>query len=136
MKEFKHPTITQILIIHRRVLQNHGGSEGICSEELLESAIAAPQASFGGKAIMTDGIQVAAAYLYYLCRNHPFIDGNKRVALTTCLIFLRLNGYQPQPDSDDWESLTLDVAASRLDRAQTTARLYLLIHPPSENASS
>ena len=130
MNEFKHPTIEQILTIHRRVLENHGGSEGIRSQELLESAIAAPQASFGGESIMTDGIEIAAAYLFYLCRNHPFVDGNKRVALTTAIIFLRINGHVTQPDSDDWESLTLDVAASRLDRAQTTARLYLLIHPP------
>ena len=68
-------------------------------------------------------IEVAAAYLFYLCRNHPFIDGNMRVALGACIVFLRVNGVKPQVDGPAWESLTLDVAASRLDRDQTTDRL-------------
>ena len=55
-------------------------------------------------------IEVAAAYLFYLCSNHPFLDENKRAALGACLVFLRLNGYTPAPDGDDWENLTLAVA--------------------------
>ena len=73
--------------------------------------------------VSQDAVEVAAAYLFYLCRNHPFIDGNKRAAMTSAIVFLRLNGIEPSPDSDAWEALVLDVAASRLDREQTTARL-------------
>ena len=74
-----------------------------------------------------DGIEIAAAYFFYLCRNHPFVDGNKRVALGSCLVFLRLNGYRPMPDGPEWEQLTLDVAGSKLDRDQTTKRLRELV---------
>jgi death on curing protein len=94
---------------------------------LLESAVAAPQASFGGEPVYIDLIEVAAAYLFFLCRNHPFVDGNKRAALGACIVFLRLNGIEPQPDGQLWEDLTVDVAASRLDRDQTTQRIRALI---------
>ena len=69
-------------------------------------------------------MEVAAAYLFYLCRSHPFVDGNKRVALATCLVFLSENGLLPNEhlDADAWEALTRDVAASRLDRTQATSR--------------
>jgi death-on-curing protein len=95
---------------------------------LLESAVAAPQASFGGESVYTDMIEMAAAYLFFLCRNHPFVDGNKRTALGACIIFLRLNGIEPQPDGQSWEDLTLEVAASRLDRDHTTQRLRSLVN--------
>lgn len=59
---------------------------------LLQSAVAAPQASFGGVSAFSDTVEIAGAYLYYLCSNHPFVDDNKRVALGACLVFLQLNG--------------------------------------------
>lgn len=114
-------------MIHATVLKQDGGAEGVRSQELLESALAAPQASFGGVPIIKDGLEIAAAYLYYLCRNHPFVDGNKRVAFVTCLTFLKINNYEPSADSSRWERLVLDVASSELDRAQTTARLAILM---------
>lgn len=82
-----------------------------------------------GQALFSDPIEVAAAYLFYLCSNHPFLDGNKRTALATCLVFLSHNGLLPQEDLnvDCWEAFVLDVAASRLDREQTTARLRELL---------
>jgi death-on-curing protein len=70
---------------------------------------------------------MAAAYLFYLCRNHPFIDGNKRAALGACLVFLRLNGLEPEADSTAWEELALAVAASEIDREGTTTRLRRLL---------
>ena len=89
--------------------------------------MAAPQATFGGESVYVDLIEIGAAYLFYLCRNHPFLDGNKRVGLGACLVFLRLNGIEPQPDGPGWEALTLDVAASTLDRDEATARLRKLL---------
>jgi len=94
---------------------------------LLESAVAAPQASFGGKSPYADLAEVAAAYLFYLCRNHPFIDGNKRAALGACIVFLRPNGIEPRTDGPEWAELVLAVASSALDRAETTARLRKLL---------
>ena len=115
--------------IHAEVLAAHGGAGGLQNEGLLESAVAAPQATMMGEQLLADPVEIAAAYLFYLCRNHPFVDGNKRVALATCLVFLRENDLLPneQLDMETWEALTLDVASSRLDRAQTTVRLQQIL---------
>jgi death-on-curing protein len=124
-KNLLHPTVEAVKAIHREVLQAHGGSAGIRDEGLLDSAVAAPQATMMGKPMFREPVEVAAAYLFYLCRNHPFIDGNKRTALATCLVFLSENGYlsQEKLDVDAWEQLVLDVAASRINREETTKRL-------------
>ena len=126
---FSHPTAGAVKAIHAEVLSAHGGMAGLRDEALLESAISAPQATMMGKPLFEDPIEVAAAYLFYICRNHPFLDGNKRTALATCLVFLSENGLLPEENlnADDWESLTLDVASSKLDRAETTARLRALV---------
>ena len=124
-KDLLHPTAEAVKAIHREVLQAHGGSAGIRDEGLLDSAVAAPQATMMGQPMFKEPVEVAAAYLFYLCRNHPFIDGNKRTALATCLVFLSENGLlsQEKLDADVWEQLVLDVAASRIDREETTKRL-------------
>ena len=122
-----HLTVAIVREIHAEALARFGGSEGVRELALLESAVAAPQASYGGKSVYADVTEMAAAYLFYLCRNHPFIDGNKRAALGACIVFLRLNGIEPKPDAPDWEELTLAVAASVLDRDETTARLRKLL---------
>jgi len=124
-KGLLHPTVEAVKVIHREVLQAHGGSAGIRDEGLLDSAVAAPQATMMGQPMFKEPLEVAAAYLFYLCRNHPFIDGNKRTALATCLVFLSENGLlsQEKLDADVWEQLVLDVAASRIDREETTKRL-------------
>ena len=122
-----HLTLEIVLEIHVEAITQFGGSDGLRDRTLLESAIAAPQASFGGVSPFNDTVDVAAAYLFYLCSNHAFIDGNKRVALGACLVFLQLNGYTPAPDSDDWENLTLAVAAGALGRDEVTAKLRLLV---------
>jgi death-on-curing protein len=122
-----HLTIEIVLEIHSEAISQFGGSEGLRDRALLESAIAAPQATFGGTSPFQDTVEVAAAYLFYLCSNHPFIDGNKRVALGSCLVFLQLNGYTPAPDSDKWENLTLAVAAGALSRVEVTETLRGLL---------
>jgi death-on-curing protein len=124
-----HPDVASVKSIHAEVLAAHGGSPGIRDEALLESAVNAPQASMMGRPVFEDPLEIAAAYLFYICRNHPFIDGNKRAALATCLVFLSENGLLPNEelDTDSWERFTLDVAASALDREQTTERLRRLV---------
>ncbi len=125
----KHPTVEAVLSIHAEVLAAHGGGEGIRSMELLESAVAAPQATMMGSPLISEPVEIAAAYLFYLCSNHPFVDGNKRMALATCLVFLSENGLLPNEDldADAWENLTLAVAASLLSRAEITATLRKLL---------
>jgi death-on-curing protein len=123
-----HPTAQAVKAIHAEVLAAHGGGPGLREEALLESAVIAPQATMMGEPLLTDAVEIAAAYLFYLCRNHPFLDGNKRTALATCLVFLSENELLPNEKLDTyaWETLTLDVAASRIDREQTTKRLRKL----------
>lgn len=124
-----HPTIDAVLAIHAEVLAAHGGSPGLRSRELLESAVAAPQATMMGVPMISDPIEIAAAYLFYLCSNHAFVDGNKRVALATCLVFLSENGLlkNEELDADAWENLTLAVAAGALSRNEVTERLRKLV---------
>lgn len=123
-----HLTASGVRAIHDQVLAAHGGAPGVREAGLLESAVAAPQATRMGKPLISDPIEVAAAYLFYLCRNHPFIDGNKRTALAACLVFMEANRLLPstQLPVDEWESFVLDIAASQLDRDQTTRRLRQL----------
>jgi death-on-curing protein len=130
---WKHLTADGVKAIHAQVLAAHGGGEGLRDLALLESAVAAPQATWSGEPIMTDPHEIAAAYLFYLCRSHAFVDGNKRVALASCLAFLELNGLwavQALP-VDEWEAFILDVAASKLVRDQTTRRLKKLVKKPA-----
>jgi death on curing protein len=122
-----HLTVEIVREVHAEAIAKFGGSDGMREMALLESAVAAPQASYGGQSVYADVVEIAAAYLFYLCRNHPFIDGNKRAALGACIVFLRLNGIEPKPDATEWEELTLAVAASVLDRDETTARLRKLL---------
>lgn len=127
-----HLDTEAVLAIHAEVLAAHGGGTGIRDKALLESAVAAPRASYAGEPLITNIVELAAAYLFYLCRNHPFVDGNKRTALAACLVFLQINDALPDPDLpgrdiDAWEELVTDVAASREDRAGLSRRLKALL---------
>jgi death on curing protein len=122
-----HLTVDIVREIHAAAIAKFGGSDGVRELALLESAVAAPQASFGGQSPYRDIAEVAAAYLFYLCKNHPFVDGNKRAALGACIVFLRLNGIEPKADGPEWEELTLAVAASAIDRDEATQRLRELL---------
>ena len=121
--------MSAVKAIHTEVLTAHGGARGILDQALLESAVAAPQASMMGKPLISDPVEIAAAYLFYLCRNHALVDGNKRTALAACLVFLGGNDLLPNTrlPTNEWEAFVLDVAASRLDRDQATARLRKLL---------
>ena len=131
-KNFRFLTVEAVEAIHQEVLAAHGGMPGLRDRALLEAAVAAPQATYGGEALFKDVIDIAAAYLFYLCRNHPFNDGNKRTALAASLVFLEANEHLPDPDLpgmriDEWETLILDIAASHVDRAKTTRRFRALL---------
>lgn len=125
----RHLTVDAVKAIHRAVLSAHGGAAGLRDEALLESGIAAPQATMMGQPLMSDPIEIAAAYLFYLCGNHAFIDGNKRTALAACLVFLEQNDLltEDKLPTDVWEEFVLDVASSKIDRDATTRRLRKLL---------
>lgn len=126
-----HLDVAAVLAIHAEVLAAHRGAPGLRDRALLESAVAAPQATHGGRPLLRDPIEMAAAYLFYLCRNHPFVDGNKRTALAACLVFVGANERLRAPalpgSHDDWEGLVVDIAAARVDRRETTRRLRRLL---------
>jgi death-on-curing protein len=128
-KSLKHLTVEAVKAIHGEVLAAHGGAVGIRDETLLESAVAAPQASMMGQALISDPLEIAAAHLFYICRNNPFLDGNKRTAFAACLVFLENNGLLPDRKLpiNDWEQFILDVAASKIDRDETTRQLRKLL---------
>ena len=127
----RHLTVPAVEAIHAEVLAAHGGARGIRDQALLESAVAAPQATMMSRPLMSDPIEIAAAYLYYLCRNDAFIDGNKRTALAACLVFLETNGLllNAKLPMDQWEEFVLDVAANKLDRDAATRRFRKLLKP-------
>jgi death on curing protein len=122
-----HLSVEIVREIHAEAIAKFGGLDGVRDTALLESAVAAPQASFGGKSAYADIAEVAAAYLYYLCKNHAFLDGNKRTALGACIVFLRLNEIEPKADGAEWEELVLGVASSTIDRDEATVRLRALL---------
>ena len=126
----KHLSTEAVLAIHEQVLAVHGRGAGLRDRALLESAVAAPKARFGGEPIISDVVELATAYLFYLCKNQPFVDGNKRTALASCLVFLSENSrLENKPlDVDAWEQFVLNVASSDLGRGSATVQLRLLLN--------
>lgn len=93
MKKVKFLKIDQVLFIHDQMVKRFGGSFGIRDIGLIESAIARPQSGFAGAYLYITIFDKAAALLQSLLKNHPFVDGNKRTALTSAGLFLKINGY-------------------------------------------
>lgn len=94
--KIKFITVTRVLAIHSYAVKRFGGSQGIRDLGLIESAVARPQSGFGGEYLYKDIFDMAAALLQSLLKNHPFVDGNKRTALFSTGVFLRLNGWKLQ----------------------------------------
>ncbi len=84
----------QVLAIHDQMVKRFGGSHGVRDLGLIESAVARPQASFDGNDLYETLFDKAAALLQSLLKNHPFVDGNKRTALTSAGVFLKMNGWK------------------------------------------
>jgi death-on-curing protein len=122
-----HLTVALVEEIHAVAIEEFGGAGGLRDPVLLDSAVAAAQATFDGLSVYSDLVEVAGAYLFYICRNHPFVDGNKRTAMMAAITFLRLNDIEPAPDGTAWETLLVDVSSSLIDRDAATRRLRALI---------
>lgn len=114
-------TVDHVLILHRRMIAEFGGDSLLRDGGLLESAVMLPASQFGGK-FLHEGIpDMAAAYLFHICRNHPFSDGNKRTALAAAEVFLLLNAHVLQATDDQLEELTLGVAEGSIAKKETVA---------------
>lgn len=92
MKDITFLTLAEVIEIHTDQIQRYGGSDGVRDMNLLSSAVAMPYASFSGSFLHDDIYEMGAAYAFHICQNHPFVDGNKRTALASALVFLELNG--------------------------------------------
>lgn len=92
MEDITFLTLAEVIEIHTDQIQRYGGSDGVRDMNLLSSAVAMPYASFSGSFLHSDIYEMAAAYAFHICQNHPFVDGNKRTALASALVFLEMNG--------------------------------------------
>ena len=109
--------LDEVLAIHEHQVRKYGGSPGIRDLGLLESAIAMPKATFGGVFLHETLSEMAAAYLFHISRNHPFVDGNKRTGLACALAFLRFDGIRIRAGEDEFYDLVIGVAEGRVSKA-------------------
>jgi death-on-curing protein len=114
-------SVDDVLAIHARMIAEFGGDSGLRDRGLLESAVHMPSAQFGGRYLHEGLAAMAAAYLFHLCLNHPFIDGKKRVALGAAEIFLQVNGLRLKATDAQVADLTIGVAEGRISKAEATA---------------
>jgi death-on-curing protein len=114
-----HPTFLapdQVLALHEDLIDRYGGETGVRDVGLLQSAIAQPQASFGGQFLHEDLFAMAAAYLFHIVQNHPFFDGNKRTGAASAIVFLAMNDVTLEADEEGLVELTLAVATGQADK--------------------
>jgi len=109
--------LDEILEIHLDQIKRYGGSEGIRDLNLLQSALAMPEAGMGDEYFHRNLFEMAAAYLFHLVKNHPFIDGNKRVGAMAAYVFLKLNGLTLSADEKQLEEKVLQVVSGNIDKA-------------------
>jgi death on curing protein len=112
----RFPTLDDVLRIHGEIAARTGGSAGVRDMALLQSALASPQATYGGRFLNAFPWQMAAALLVGLAKNHPFIDGNKRIAAVIALAFLRVNGHPVAISDEDLVDLAMGVAEGRIHK--------------------
>ena len=116
-------SLDEVIAIHRDQLDRYGGAEGIRDITLLQSALAMPQAGFGGQYLHRDTCEMAAAYLFHLVKNHPFVDGNKRVGAVAAVVFMALNDLALKAPVSEFEALVLAVARGQADK-QVIAQFF------------
>jgi death-on-curing protein len=116
----RYLTLNELLEIYRQVMAQSGGAVGIRDLNALEAAVAQPRATYGGEDLYPTQADKAAILGYLLVKNHPFIDGNKRIGHAAMEVFLLLNGYELQAAVDEQEAVILSIAAGQLEREAFT----------------
>jgi death-on-curing protein len=116
-------TLNEVLSLYAEQIRLFGGSPGIRDVGLLQWAVGSVEATFGGAFVHETIFSMAAAYLYGVCRNHPFFDGNKRTAVAAALTFLELNGMEIDADEDPFYDLVIGVVEGRVSKASVTVFL-------------
>lgn len=115
-----------VLTIHADLLRRYGGEPGLRDTGLLDSALAQPKITFGGKYVHKTLFDKAAAYGFHVCKNHPFIDGNKRVAFVLMDIFLQKNGWEIVSPEEEAFRMMMDLASGKLTKVRLSS--WLKIH--------
>jgi death-on-curing protein len=116
----RYLTTSEILELHRLVIERTGGSTGVRDLNLLESAVAQPAMAFAGEDLYPTIWEKGTALAFSIIKNHPFVDGNKRTGHAAMETFLVLNGYEINAPMDEQEQIVLQVAAGTLDRQDLT----------------
>ncbi|WP_223257472.1 type II toxin-antitoxin system death-on-curing family toxin [Phormidesmis priestleyi] len=112
-----------VLALHQDMVAAFGGATGVRDEGLLDSALAQPQATFGGEFLHSTIYEQASAYLYHISRNHPFIDGNKRTACAAMEAFLELNDYELTLSDEEEYQLVIEVAQGNMTKDEISTFL-------------
>ncbi len=110
--------VADVLLLHSDQIDRYGGGLGVRDMGLLESAVAQPQASFGGEYLHVDLFEMAAAYLFHITKNHPFLDGNKRAGAVSALVFLDTNGIEIDAPKGSIYDLTIAVATGQAGKTE------------------
>lgn len=110
-------SVEQVLFLHDRLIEETGGEHGVRDLGGLESALARPQAAFGDTEFYPGLMEKAAVLMDGLTRNHPFIDGNKRISISAAVLFLQVNGYRLTATNSELEEFTLYVTTTKPDTA-------------------
>ncbi len=116
-------SLAEVLEIHQDQIVRYGGRSGIRDINLLESALATPAATFENTLLHTDINEMAAAYLFHIVRNHPFIDGNKRVGIVSAFVFLALNGYEFVAPAGDIYDFVMALAQGERSKTDTAVSI-------------
>jgi len=112
-----------VLTIHTDLLHRYGGEPGVRDRNLLESALAQPKMTTGRIYLHKTIFDKAAAYGFHVCMNHPFVDGNKRVALVLMDIFLQKNGWEIDSLEEETYSMMISLASGKLNKSQLSSWL-------------
>src|ERR1039457_986266 len=125
-------SLDEVLEIHEQQIERYGGASRIRDPAALESAIATPRATFGGEFLHRSIPAMAAAYLFHLCQNHPFIDGNKRAGANAAITFLLMNDWEPTFDEQELVDLVLSVASGQLHKSALIEIFESSCKPPED----
>jgi death-on-curing protein len=125
----RYLTVEEVLVLHSRIVAQAGSANGVRSRDALESSVGQPHQTFGGEELYGSMVEKAAAVGFFLVRNHPFIDGNKRIGHAALEVTLVLNGYELVAGVDEQEQVILSLAAGTMTREDFTAWVERSAHP-------